>query len=284
MSNPQNTAVFEMAGADGGDPLGLWATLPAESALHFGVGDDASTAVSAPPPDVPVYRVHLPEDPAAAALALEAQDERLRLSSRALDSVPGRLDAFIERQQAAAAPPVEGAQVNFGAGEVPGETGPEADLLGLLDQAEASAASPSTEVQFGIVDEVISPALAEAQEKFNALMEQINREVLHFAWVETDAADGTLARSTVDWSGDTVTVWLDEIAPAQVDLHNRTLRFAVASRALKMRMGFVIASGATRLAILLTTPGAQALAVPVAYKFVTQVLAQVREYQALTSS
>jgi len=83
---------------------------------------------------------------------------------------------------------------------------------------------------------------------------------------------------------DTVTVWLDEIAPAQVDLHNRTLRFAVASRALKMRMGFVIASGATRLAILLTTPGAQALAVPVAYKFVTQVLAQVREYQALTSS
>jgi len=102
--------------------------------------------------------------------------------------------------------------------------------------------------------------------------------------VETAAGEATLARSTVNWSGDTVTVWVDDIPPDQVNLHSRTLRFAVASRALKMRMGFVIASGASKLAILLTTPGAQALALPVAYKFVTQVLAQVREYKALSAA
>jgi hypothetical protein len=139
-------------------------------------------------------------------------------------------------------------------------------------------------VQFGIVDEALSPALREAQEKFNALMEQIRREVLHFAWVETGAGSDTLARSTVDWSGDTVTVWLEGLARAQAEMHNRTLRYAVASRALKMRMGFVIATGASKIAILLTTPGTQALALPVVYKFVTQVLAQVREYQALNSA
>jgi hypothetical protein len=281
MTNPGNASVFEMAGAGGDDPLGLWTASPAESAVHFGVGDE----VSAPPPDVPVYRARLPEDPAAGELALSAQDERLRLSSRALDSVPGRLDAFIERQQAAAAPRMEGGEVHFGVGEPPLETGPEADLLGLLGEAEAAEVTLSTDlVHFGIVEEVLSPALQEAQEKFNALMEQINREVLHFAWVETEAGQATLARSTVNWSGDTVTVWVDDIPPEQVDLHNRTLHFAVASRALKMRMGFVIASGASKLAILLTTPGAQALALPVAYKFVTQVLAQVREYQALSAA
>jgi hypothetical protein len=248
---------------------------------------------------MPVYQVILPGDPSAADQALAAQEERIQLSSRALDAVPGRLDAFIERQQAAAQPPAEGERVHFGAGEVPPETrrvepvetGPEADLLGLLDEAEAAAPSTGM-VQFGIVDEALSPALREAQEKFNALMEQIKREVLHFAWVETrrveavetGAGGEALARSTVGWSGDTVTVWLEETDQAQAELHKRTLRYAVASRALKMRMGFVITTGASKIAILLTTPGTQALALPVVYKFVTQVLAQVREYQALNNA
>jgi hypothetical protein len=280
MAGPDSTTVFEIAGMDGDDPLGLWT--PAEPALHFGVEAEAS----APPPDVPVYRVRLPDDPSAADQALAAQEQRILLSSRALDAVPGRLDAFIERQQAA-----EGEEVHFGAGEIPAETGPEAELLGLLGEAEAAAPSAGT-VQFGIVDEALSPALREAQEKFNTLMEQIKRELLHFAWVETrrdepaeaGAGSGTLARSTVGWSGDTVTVWLDGTAQAQAELHKRTLRYAVASRALKMRMGFVIATGASKIAILLTTPGTQALALPVVYKFVTQVLAQVREYQDLSSA
>jgi len=286
MTDPRKTTVFEMAGMGGDDPLGLWTVASTESPLDFGVEGDASAGPSAPPPEAPVYRVHLPDDPSAADQALAAQEERIRLSERALDAVPGRLEAFIERQQAAALPRAEGEQVAFGAGDVPpAETGPEADLLGLLEQAEATELPPSTDiVQFGIVDEALSPALREAQEKFNTLMEQIKREVLHFAWVETGSGSGTLARSTVGWSGDTMTVWLEGTERAQAEMHKRTLHYAVASRALKMRMGFVITTGASKIAILLTTPGTQALALPVVYKFVTQVLAQVREYQALNSA
>lgn len=286
MTDLSQTTVFQMAGLDGDDPLGLWTTSPAGPALYFGVGDDASMGPSAPPPEAPVYRVQLPDDPSAAEQALVAQEERIRLSERALDAVPGRLEAFIERQQAAALPRAEGEPVAFGTEDVPpAETGPEADLLGMLSEAEAVKLPASTDlVDFGIVEEALSPALREAQEKFNALMEQIKREVLHFAWVETGSGSDTLARSTVGWSGDTATVWLEGTARAQAEMHKRTLRYAVASRALKMRMGFVITTGASKIAILLTTPGTQALALPVVYKFVTQVLAQVREYQALNSA
>ena len=132
------------------------------------------------------------------------------------------------------------------------------------------------------MEDTINPALEQAKAQFNALLEQVNREVLHFAWVETATSDKTLARTTIDWSGDAVTVWDAAISEAQIELHRRTLRFATHSRALKMQMVMTIAGGAGKLSALMATPGGAVLALPVVYKYVRQIMDQVKQYQELS--
>ncbi|MDI6770306.1 MAG: hypothetical protein QMD04_11620 [Anaerolineales bacterium] len=45
-----------------------------------------------------------------------------------------------------------------------------------------------------------------------------------------------------------------------------------------------ITTGAAKIAILLATPAGAVMALPAAYKYVNQILSQVREVQALTQS
>jgi hypothetical protein len=273
---------FEVAGVDVEDPLGLWSTAP-EGAVHFGIGEESA----APPADTPVYRIQLPENMAAAQAAFTEREIRMEQSAQALESVPDRLDDLVARTQARQQA-AEGQAVHFGIDELSeGEGAAESELLNLVADVDASGVTVSTaggQVEFGIVDEVINPAIEQARSQFNALLDQVNREVLHFAWVETAVGGATLARTTVDWSGDAETVWSDGITGEQISLHNRTLSFATHSRALKLRLAITVAGGATKVATLMTNPAGAVLALPVVYKYVSQILAQAREYQALNHS
>lgn len=271
------TVKFEATGFGMDDPLGLWTAAPApETAVHFGIGDEPS----APPPDTPVYRIQLPANFADAESAFREQEARLDASAKALDEVPARLDGLVTRTQDSAA---AGEQVHFSIGEESApEDAPEADLLALLGEADtAGTAKTSDQVSFGFVDETISPALEKAREQFDALLEQVNREVMHFAWVETAIPGQTLAKTTIDWSGDAETAWASGITPEQISLHNRTIHFATRSRALKIQMVFTIAGGAGKLSALMATPGGAVLAMPVVYKYVREILAQVRQLQEI---
>lgn len=271
---------FEIAGVDAEDPLGLWTAVP-ESAVNFGIEDESA----APPADTPIYRVQLPEDTAAAEAAFREREARMQQSAQALESIPGRLDDLVTRTQARQKL-AESQALHFGIDELGGgEDAAEAELLNLLADVDASATSTpavGAQVEFGIVDEVINPAIEQAQAQFNTLLEQVNREVLHFAWVETATRVQTLARTSVDWSGDAETVWIDGIGLDQIVLHNRTLRFATHSRALKMRMVMTIAGGAAKVAALMANPAVGALALlPVVYPYVSRMLTQARELNAL---
>jgi hypothetical protein len=272
-----STVKFEATGLGMDDPLGLWAASPAqETAVHFGIGDEPT----APPPDVPVYRIQLPANFADANSAFNEQEARLAASAKALDDVPARLEGLVARTQA---PASSDGQVHFGIGdEAPAPEAPaEASLLALLGEAEgAGAAKDSDQVHFGIVDETISPALEQAKAQFDALLEQVNREVLHFAWVETVITGKTLARTTIGWSGDAQTIWVKDVTPEQITLHNRTIHFATRSRALKMQMVFTIAGGASQIAVLMGS-GNVVLAMPVVYKYVREIISQVRQLQEL---
>jgi len=282
MDHGHQPARFEIAGVDAEDPLGLWTAVP-ESAVHFGIEDESD----APPPDTPVYRVQLPEDTAAAEAAFREREARMQQSAQALESIPGRLDDLVARTQARQKV-AESQAVHFGIDELGmGEDAAESELLNLvadLDASGASAPAASAQVEFGIVDEVISPAIEQARSQFNALLNQVNREVLHFAWVETVMLGQSLARTSVDWSGDAETVWVDSISLEQTVLHNRTLRFATHSRALKMRMAMTVVGGATKIAALMTNPAGAALALPLVYRYVSQMLAQATELNALKES
>jgi hypothetical protein len=126
--------------------------------------------------------------------------------------------------------------------------------------------------------------MEQARAQFRALLDQINHEILHYAWVETIRLGSVLARTSVDWSGDAETVWRDGISLQQTSLHIRSLRFATQSRALKIRMAMTITGGAARVAALLTNPAGAMLALPVVYRYVQQILTQTTELNALNKS
>lgn len=267
--------VFEIVGADSEDPLGLWTASPAPP-IHFGM--DGETSVFGT--DTLVYRIQLPEDRAAADSAFRAREESMRQSAEALETIPERLEHLVLYTQLQQKTP--GSQpVHFGSDVLPD---PESELLRLLDMADSGTGSvPAAEgqVDFGVVDEVILPGVEQARAQLKSLLEQLNRELLHFAWIETILADQVMARTSVRWTGHLETICTDGISPAQISLHARSLRFATHSRALKVRLATTVMSGAAKISALMVNPAGAILALPLVYRYVSQILAQAAELRTL---
>jgi hypothetical protein len=174
-----NQAIFESSGMD--DPLGLW-TPAASQAVSFSVGDSESDSHEAAQP---VFRVNLPAEGESAADSLTANEKQIASLNAALEKVPSRLNGLVAR-----AKDRRQKGVSFDAGSVePTESGPEADLLAALENPEAG-------VSFSI-GETGSAALEQAKAGLAALTEQINRDVMHFAWVESKVAGSLVARTAI---------------------------------------------------------------------------------------
>ncbi|MBA4379258.1 MAG: hypothetical protein C0393_00955 [Anaerolinea sp.] len=264
---PAPDSIFEYIGvADSSDPLGLWRTAPLTAGVSFDV-----SGTSLPLPENPVWRVNLPADASAVEDAFRRAEAQMAASQQALEQLPDRLDDFAKRSQ----PRADGG-VSFDAASYSVAQGtPEAGLLGVMDSYRALETG---QVSFG-VGELAGEAWEQAKVQFQDFMEQINREALHFAWVETIVDGNLVARTTVDWGGDSETVWSEDITPDQMGLHGRTLNLAAASRNLKLRMFTTITTGAAKIAVLLATPAGAVMALPAAYKYVNQILSEVREAQ-----
>ncbi|MEW5830345.1 MAG: hypothetical protein AB1846_15765 [Chloroflexota bacterium] len=269
MSQP----VFEFVGeADAAlELLGPWQASPARPApVSFDAG---APPAEEPPENASVWRVNLPDDPAAVRAALGQAREQVDAAKRNLAEVPARFDEFVKRAGTPA-----GESVSFAAPSEPVfESGsPEAGLYALMGEAEKAE---STQVSFGI-GEAASEAWENARAEFGKLMEQANREFLHFAWVETSQNGLLLARTTVGWSGDANSVWRPEITPEQAQAHEQSLSLALNTRLMRLRLFTTMAAGAAKLSALLTaTPVGAVMALPMAWKYVQQVLAQVRQLQ-----
>ena len=275
-------ALFETIGEE--DPLGLWEptvspAVPAPWAVSFGIGGDEAS----PAPVEPVFRVKLPADDASASQALAAREQYILSLNAALANVPTRLDGLVartqERQQKAALGGVSFDTLSL----EESEAGPEADLLALLDDATVEEKTAGGEVSFGL-QETASAALEQAKAGFNALIEQINRDVLHFAWVETEIAGVLLARTTVGWTGDAQTAFAQVVNDPQVTLHARSLRLVTQTRGMHLRLLITIASGAAKVSALLATPAGTLLALPAVYQYVMQIVTQVKQLQSIQSS
>ena len=156
---------------------------------------------------------------------------------------------------------------------------PEASALELL--AQAQALEQGRPVSFG-VEGFASEAWEKARDEFEAFLGQLQREVLNLAWVETSAGTLLLARTVVGWSGDSDTLWAGDATPEQKQLHRRALATAVKSRLLRLRIFSTVTSGAAKLALLFTTPAGAVLALPAAWKYVNEILQQVKTYQTVS--
>jgi hypothetical protein len=267
------------------DPLGLWtpsvSAATAPEAVSFSIGDDEPAAA---PPDTPVFRVNLPADGKSAAAAFDAREEQFVRINAALDGIPTQIDDLVARKQQRQA-----AGVSFAA---PGEEEPESELesnlFALLEDAEKEGQPASGEVSFALgeepVKEPVSQAFLSARAGLEALVEQFNREVLHYAWVETNIGEQRVAQTVMNWSGDAQTVWIEGVNQSQIALHNRTLKIATQTRNMRLRMFTTIAGGAAKLAGLMATPGGAILALPAVYQFVKQIVAQTKQLQSIQST
>ena len=266
-------SIFEVTGSS--DPLGLWDTTP--QTVSFGIGEEIASEAAAP-----VYRVNLPESLEASSSALAEHLASFERMNAALDEIPSQLDGLVRRTQATARQPPASRLLWLTPSP---ETGPEGELLTLLADSDSAALSGTDleGVSFGL-SEVVSEALGQAKEKFDALLEQVNQDILHFAWVETKIAGLIIARTKVGWSGDSTTILNELTIREQTFLHQQTLEVVSQTRHLKLRLLLTVSGGAAKMAVLMAAPGGPMLALPAVYEYVMKILEQVKQMQSIQSS
>ena len=249
------------------DAFGGWQFSPTTDTSSVSFSLDTT-----PDEQIPVWRQELPLDPEAATAELLENEAQMQLSMQALDEVPGRIDALVLQTQQAS---LDG--ISFAADSLETLPEPEADLMDLVQTINKPAVGVSFEV--GGEDQ---SKLETAFTQFGADMEHLFRLVTHFAWVETQIEDVLLGRSIVSWTGDLDTSWKSGLKDEIHQLHKSSLNQALATRNLVLHAVTITTKSAAKLAVLLATPGGAILALPVAWKFIKQILADVQKYKELT--
>jgi len=236
-----------------------------------GTAGEFSFAAGAPfEEEASVWRLELPGDPAAASAILRATEAQVSAAQQALDIAPRRLNHFVQGLRNTAS-----GGISFDSEAVQPLPPAESELLHWL-----GSAGPG-EAQFDVEE----PSQAEAKRdglQVQQALERLLQQVLNFAWVETRQDGRLLARSVVDWGGDTDTVW-GVVLPGEASLHRRSLALAVVSRAALLRLVVTIAQGAAKISLLLGTPGTTVLALPAAWKYVNRIISEVESYKTSTS-
>jgi len=259
--------VFEVHLPEDGPPglAGPWEVSPPAP-----VSFDAGAVPAAE--QTPLWRANLPGDQAAAGQALSEAEAELLAAEVALEGMSARMEALTRAGTASG--------VSFDASALalpPGS--PEASALDLLSQAQAI--EQGRPVSFGL-EGLGSQAWEEAQKQFEAFLNQLQREVLNLAWVETNSGGRLLARTVIGWTGDSNTLWAEDTAAEERDLHRRSLTTAVRSRLLRVRIFSTVTGGAAKLSVMFTTPAGVVLALPAAWKLVTEILRQLKNYQTVS--
>lgn len=221
---------------------------------------------------LPVWRVDLPADPQAAQATLSQRQDLLLTSQMALADVPLRIDDLVQHARATG-----GVGLSFAPPSADALPDPEADALGLLHALEL----PAVGVSFAAGDEE-QRGLNQAFDQFKADMDNLMRLVTHFAWVETQQDNLLIGRTIVGWSGDLDMLWRTGLTPQAQELHQRSLSQALASRNILLHATVVTVRSAAKLAVLLTTPGGALLAIPVAWKFIKEIMADIEKYKLIT--
>ena len=244
--------------------FGNWQVAPTYPSVEVAFDLGEST-----PEESSLWRLDLPSDPEQAGVQLGAAEAQVSATQAALGDIPGRIDALVAQLR------------------VPGDDGVSFDTAGaaVLPEAESELlrwldSTDPVQVSFGI-GAVTSSAVKETGAQFLQGTDQLLRLLVHFAWVETQIEGDLLARTVVNWTGDTDTTWGLDLTPEQFDLHQRSLRLALASRTTPLRIFIIVTQSAAKISALVATPGGALLALPAAWKFVNKVLAEVKNYQEL---
>jgi hypothetical protein len=242
-----------------------WQFEPAEdtAGIAFGLGESE---------DIPVWRTELPADLDQASQQLNSDQAQIADTLAALNTTPDRIDGLVRQAQVAGT-----AGVSFDTSGIDALSEPEADLLDMVQTIN----SPSIGVSFAVGDEKTSK-IESAFSHFNDDMTRLLRLVANFAWVETEIGGELLARSVVSWTGDMDTSWANGLKVEIYQLHKRSLGQALATRNIALHAVTITAQSALKLSVLLATPGGGLLALPMVWKYVKQIMADVQRYKEIT--
>lgn len=230
-------------------PPGPWAARPA-SAASFSLGGPEAGA--------PVWSAQLSDDPQQARAELTAAAAGLERQERALDGAVERM--------------ARGARggASFSAA---GQPAPERELQLVLEELRR----PPGAASFSLGGE---PARWEqAQAQFRAFSAQVGEALRSYAIVETRTS-ALVGRTSVGWTGSMRSLVLAGISPEQAELHQRTLGLALRSRAALLRTFVTVTRGATIVATAISSPAGPLLALPAAWRFVSQLLDDMRAGQS----
>jgi hypothetical protein len=258
-----------MALPEGQDPLGLW-DVPvqeggaAKDAVSFAVDEGPSHAE----PETPTWRIALPASPETAQAVLRAKNRALQLAQHDLQRVDEQLETFDPT----------GGGTSFGVADE--LAAPKSDLMQSLARYQEREA-----VAFGLFRREKAPPTetkltqeeTRTYEQWNAFMAQVQRMVGHYARVETVLGEGIIGNTAVGWTGDFATTWGDGITRNTMHIHMQSVHLALQSRIALVRIVSVVATGAAGLAVKAAVPGGQLLLLPAIWKFVRDVLAELRK-------
>jgi hypothetical protein len=264
--------IFESSSTD---VLGLWTGVPQSTGLSFGLDSDG-TQTGPFGGEGEFYRTNLPTDSEAARDIFATSTSHFERVEGALSEVPGRLDTLVANGLKV---PAKGtSDASFSTGELPNPITPEDELVSML--AAARAGEDSTAQSFGIGDSILeSWEIFRAQ--FEALLALVERDVLHFAWVETNVGGEIVARTSINWGGDVQTIFAEDVERNRSSLHEHTLGTVIRTRHLRLRLAVTVAGGAVKIAAALGGPAGPFLALPAVYQFVTSIVAQAAELQSI---
>jgi hypothetical protein len=234
------------------DLLGVWQTATAD-----GVAGDGQL----------VWQVDLPANRSSAAASLAQQIELLQTGQQELRTARRRLDTFTHQAQLAATGAVSFTTLDQ---ELPT---PERELAALLVAARGEQAF--------LLGERLVEGWQETARQAQAFLGQVRLALAVYTRVETKLGGVLIGQTIVGWLGDVKTIWWPGQAGEQAVLHQRALALALGTRAAWTRAALHIVAGAARLASLFAASGGF-LAIPAAWQFIKQVLADVRQLQELS--
>lgn len=280
------------------DPFGLWLTPDPSPALNDaisfstpnedGVVDDPEQATP-----VAIWQLALTSDSSSWKQDLEQRAVKVQTIETGLVEAGIRAEGMLASR---AAKPGEESLVSFaveGRPVYPAESlpPPEAHLSELLTCIEA----PPTSDGLG---EVVSYGLGEAvtrlaeqvearvtgtpagetidwsglQQRFVTLLDGINQQLLHFAWVDTTLDGQLIARTAVSYKGDQISLWKPGLTVEQTTAHTRSLELAVASRIANLHTILTVSQIAGKIALAVTTPLGPLQALSLGWQFVQEVM------------
>ena len=228
--------------ADEDDFFGIWAYAP-ETDLSFAANAQSESSA-------PVWQIGLPANRESAETLLSAQQDALQRSLLNLNLVEQRLDSMES-------------DLSFSAA-----AGPEAELQAAMH-----------DVTYGLSFSAGADEMQERQGitgRWRDFVAQVDQLLDQYASVETRVDEQIIGRTAVGWTGDFETTLTAAANPKSAELHKQAVQLALASRTAMLRLLIVISTGAAKLALRLAVPGAQILLLPAVYKFVRDVLKELR--------